>query len=217
VSGVDEAVAARPAHQPVRALLVVGMQRVAALVGLVLILPLLLLIAIAIRCTSRGPAIYRQTRIGQYGLPFTIYKFRTMRVGAERELLAVLAAEGQHEFTPYAKIKKDPRVTSLGRFLRKTSLDELPQLLNVVKGDMNLVGPRPQTPLEVSLYDGQAWRRLLVRPGITGLWQVSGRSELSADDGLALDDEYVRTWTPMLDVRLLARTASVLLTQRGAY
>ena len=132
-------------------------------------------------------------------------------------LAALLAERGVHRITPFVKIEHDPRITPVGRVLRKTSLDELPQLLNVLKGDMRLVGPRPQTLAEVDQYDDYAWRRLLVPPGITGLWQVSGRSSLSTDEGLALDLDYVRQWTPGLDARVLLRTPLAVIRQRGAH
>ncbi|GAA4113828.1 hypothetical protein GCM10022215_11350 [Nocardioides fonticola] len=191
--------------------------RLVALAGLLLILPLLLLIAVAIKLTSPGPVVYKQTRVGQYGRHFTIYKFRTMRIGADAELQALLAEQGMAVTGSYLKLAKDPRVTTVGGLLRKTSFDELPQLFNVLKGDMNLVGPRPQTPAEVASYTEKVWRRLLVRPGITGLWQISGRSDLAADEAHALDDEYVRNWTPMLDVAVLAKTPVAVVLQKGAY
>lgn len=191
--------------------------RLIALAGLLLILPLLLLIAAAIKLTSPGPVVYQQVRVGQYGRHFTIYKFRTMRTGADAELQALLAEQGMAVTGSYLKLEKDPRITRVGGLLRKTSFDELPQLINVVKGDMNLVGPRPQTPAEVASYTERVWRRLLVRPGITGLWQISGRSDLAPDEAHALDEEYVRNWSPMLDVAVLAKTPVAVVLQKGAY
>ncbi len=184
---------------------------------LLLLLPLMVVLALLVALTSRGPLIFSQVRVGQYGRTFRIHKFRTMRVGAEQELRTLLAERGVHRITPFVKIEHDPRITPVGRVLRKTSLDELPQLLNVLKGDMRLVGPRPQTLAEVDQYDDYAWRRLLVPPGITGLWQVSGRSSLSTDEGLALDLDYVRQWTPGLDARVLLRTPLAVIRQRGAH
>ncbi|MDN4173615.1 sugar transferase [Nocardioides sp. SOB77] len=192
-----------------------ALQRVLALLLLVLGAPVLLAVALLVGLTSRGPVVYRQTRVGRFGRHFTILKFRTMRAGADHELLALLALQGR-TVTPFVKLDHDPRVTAVGRWLRRLSIDELPQLWNVVRGDMALVGPRPQTPQEVATYDDTTWRRLLARPGVTGLWQVSGRSDLSPTEGLALDDEYVRSWSPLLDARVLLRTAAVLVTQRGA-
>ena len=192
-------------------------ERFAAAVGLLVLAPLLLLVAVAVLVSSRGPVVYRQVRVGQYGRRFTIYKFRTMRAGADAELRALLAERGQTVPTAFLKIQADPRVTPVGRLLRRTSLDELPQLVDVVKGDMSLIGPRPQTPLEASTYDERAWRRLLVRPGLTGLWQVSGRSGLSAEEGLALDAHYVQSWNVRLDLQVLVRTAGAVVSQRGAH
>ena len=191
--------------------------RLLAATLLVVLLPVLVLVAAAVAVSSRGPLLFSQVRVGQYGRTFRIHKFRTMRVGAERELTALLAARGIDRITPFVKIERDPRVTRVGALLRKTSLDELPQMLNVVKGEMRLVGPRPQTLAEVASYDDRTWRRLLVPPGFTGLWQVSGRSDLSTSDGLDLDLDYVRGWTPSLDAKVLLRTPVAVLRQRGAY
>lgn len=190
-------------------------QRIAAFGLLVLAAPLLLVLAVIVRLSSRGPAIYTQVRIGQFGQPFTILKFRTMRVGADALLVEVLAAHGQ-QLQPFFKVTDDPRITWVGRILRRTSLDELPQLWNVVRGDMNLIGPRPQSAAEVREYDARSWRRLLVKPGLTGLWQVSGRSHLSTEEALELDLTYVRDWSPMLDVKVLLRTPAAVVAQRGA-
>ena len=133
----------------------------------------------------------------------------------EADLQRLLAEQGV-EGGSFLKLERDPRITGIGRLLRKTSLDELPQLFNVVTGDMNLVGPRPQTPAEVASYDERVWRRLLVRPGITGLWQISGRSSLTPDEAHALDEDYVRNWTPLLDLTVLAKTPVAVVFQRGA-
>lgn len=185
---------------------------VAAVVLAVLAVPLLL-VALAIKVTSRGPAMFRQERVGLGGEPFTLYKFRTMRVGAEDELTQALGGEAG----VYYKPKVDPRVTPLGRFLRRYSVDEFPQLLNVFKGDMSLVGPRPQVPLEVQQYDAALRRRLLVKPGLTGLWQVSGRNDLPLDESVRLDLYYVENWTLLSDVGLLGRTFRAVLRREGAY
>lgn len=193
----------------------VVLERTACVLALLALSPLLLAIALAVRVDSSGPVLFRQLRVGQYGRTFRILKFRTMRVGADAELQQLLDDRAS-EMTAYVKITDDPRITRLGRFLRATSLDELPQLANVVAGHMSLVGPRPQTPHESELYGVTDWRRLLVRPGITGLWQVSGRSDLSPTESLELDATYVRDWTPMMDLRLLLRTVKVVLTRRGA-
>ena len=187
-------------------------------VGALLILaasPVLLLIALAIRLESRGPALFTQERIGDGGRPFTMYKFRTMVLNAEA-LLAELAQHHDGNETLF-KMREDPRVTRVGRFLRKHSLDELPQLINVVKGDMSLVGPRPPLGREVDTYEFDALRRLRVRPGMTGLWQVSGRSDLSWEDSVRLDLWYVDNWSMSMDAQIIFRTARTVLTGKGAY
>ncbi|MFC5728828.1 MULTISPECIES: sugar transferase [Nocardioides] len=185
--------------------------RVTAAVGLAILLPALVLIAVAIRSTSPGPAIYRQVRVGQHGRVFTIYKFRTM-VAAPRPTLV------DNDFDDVLfKLRSDPRVTPLGRCLRRYSLDELPQLANVMLGHMRLVGPRPALPEEVTEYSEDARRRLVVKPGITGLWQVSGRSDLSWQETVRLDLHYVDNWSPWLDLAILCRTPGAIVGHRGAY
>ncbi|MDP2775075.1 MAG: sugar transferase [Nocardioides sp.] len=190
--------------------------RLLAFVLILLLLPLMVMIAAAVVLTSRGPAWFRQERVGRSGTSFVIYKFRTMHAGADRRLGELLAEHGLDEVTPFFKVHADPRVTRLGSFLRKSSLDELPQLFNVLLGDMNLVGPRPQTPAEVATYDDHAYGRLMVRPGMTGLWQVSGRSHLGVQESLELDLAYVRDRSPWLDLKILARTPLAVVGKRGA-
>ncbi|ROS65372.1 Undecaprenyl-phosphate galactose phosphotransferase WbaP/exopolysaccharide biosynthesis polyprenyl glycosylphosphotransferase [Curtobacterium sp. PhB172] len=183
--------------------------------GLLLLAPVLAVIAVIIRLDDRGPVFFRQTRVGRGGEEFSILKFRTMCVDAEARMAALQAAnEGAG---PLFKMKDDPRVTRVGAFLRKTSLDELPQLWNVLTGSMSLVGPRPALPREVALYEDFADRRLLVTPGITGLWQVSGRSDLDWADGVRLDLHYVENWSFLHDLVILARTVPSVLRSRGAY
>lgn len=180
---------------------------------LVLFAPLLLAISFAVLVTSPGKVIFKQPRIGKAGRPFSFYKFRSMCVDAETVLGAVLAADPvrAEEWRKYQKLKDDPRVTSIGRFLRKTSLDELPQLWNVLKGDMSLVGPRPCMVEQRDLY-GVRWSIYTsVRPGITGLWQVSGRSALSYERRVELDVEYVATRSFFRDVNILYRTIWVVV------
>jgi exopolysaccharide biosynthesis polyprenyl glycosylphosphotransferase len=177
--------------------------------------PIVLLIAIAIKLDSKGPVLFAQQRVGQHGEHFTIYKFRTMRQGAEDELASLLdqnEAEG-----PIFKMRNDPRITRMGQILRQTSLDELPQLINVIKGDMSLVGPRPPLQIEVEQYKSWHKRRLRVPPGLTGLWQVSGRSELTFDEMVLLDLYYIEHWSPWLDVAILLRTIPKVLAREGAY
>jgi len=186
--------------------------------GLALVcgLPLLLLIALAVKLSSRGPVFYRQERIGLDGEPFEMIKFRTMVVGADA-MLEQVAHLNEADSGVLFKIRKDPRVTPLGRFLRKYSLDELPQFINVFVGQMSVVGPRPPLENEVASYDDHTMRRLLVKPGITGLWQVSGRSDLSWEDSVRLDMFYVENWSMMADVVIALKTARVVFTHAGSY
>jgi exopolysaccharide biosynthesis polyprenyl glycosylphosphotransferase len=185
-------------------------------VGLLLISPLLLLIAVAIKLGDRqGPVIFRQTRIGIDGKPFTMYKFRSMVVDAEKRL-ADLKAKNEGA-GPLFKIENDPRVTRIGRILRKYSLDELPQLFNVLAGSMSLVGPRPPLQAEVDEYAADIRRRLKVVPGLTGLWQVSGRSLLTWEESVRLDLRYVENWSMRLDLLIIWKTAFAVLAKRGAF
>ncbi|GAB4086460.1 sugar transferase [Myceligenerans cantabricum] len=187
------------------------------LAGAVLILAVALVplavCAALVRLTSRGPAFFQQQRIGLNGAPFTMYKLRSMRQGAEGQLTETLGAEAGVFYKP----KDDPRVTPIGRFLRKYSIDEFPQLVNVLKGDMSLVGPRPQVADEVRQYDAMWKRRLFVKPGLTGLWQVSGRNDLPVDQSVRLDLYYVENWSLLGDVGILLRTAREVFLPSGAY
>jgi exopolysaccharide biosynthesis polyprenyl glycosylphosphotransferase len=179
-------------------------------------LPILLSVAIAIKLTSKGPVFYRSERIGLDGQAFEMIKFRTMVDGADAmvdKLVTLNESEGGVLF----KIRSDPRVTSIGRFLRKYSIDELPQFINVLKRDMSVVGPRPPLATEVKSYDDYAKRRLLVRPGITGLWQVSGRSDLSWDDSVRLDLFYVENWSMISDLLIAVKTVKAMISHSGAY
>ena len=189
--------------------------RVFAGVTLAVLSPLLLLIAAAVRLTSPGPALFRQTRVGLNGRRFTLLKFRTMHAHAELELATIIDLNESDGVL--FKVRRDPRVTAIGRWLRRFSLDELPQLWNVVRGEMALVGPRPPLPREVDKYDAHVVRRLSVKPGMTGLWQVSGRSELSWAESIRLDLQYVDAWRPSLDVQILWRTVGAVLSGRGAW
>ena len=189
--------------------------RIAAAAALVVLLPMLALLMLAVRCDSRGPVVFRQERVGKDDHRFMLLKLRTMVVDAEarrREMAGQNDAEG-----PLFKIRDDPRVTRIGRFLRRFSLDELPQLVNVLLGQMSLVGPRPPLPAEVERYDGDVRRRLAVKPGITGLWQVSGRSDLTWEEGVRLDLSYVENWSLRLDLVILSRTVRAVLAAEGAY
>ena len=184
--------------------------------GLILAaLPALVLVGLLVRLDSSGPIFFRQKRVGAQGEEFDMLKFRTMVVDAE-ERLAELAAQHDGNAVLF-KMKDDPRVTRVGKFLRRYSVDELPQLVNVLKGQMSLVGPRPPLPREVAGYEPDAIRRLRVRPGLTGLWQVSGRSDLSWEESLRLDLWYVDNWSLVLDLQILFRTARAVLRGSGAY
>ena len=186
-----------------------------SLLGLLLLTPLFVLVAVLVKLTSRGPVFFAQDRCGLGGQVFRFYKFRTMCADAETrkaELAHLNEMEG-----PAFKLKRDPRITRFGRLLRKLSIDELPQLWNVLRGDMSLVGPRPPLPDEVERYTNDQAQRLSVVPGITGLWQVSGRSLIADfDTWLQLDLQYARRWTLWLDLKILAKTVIVVLLTRGA-
>ncbi len=182
------------------------------LIGLV---PLMLLITLAIKLDSPGPVIYRQQRVGKDGRLFWMLKFRSMRVDAD-QLLEQLRSQNEAS-GPIFKMRRDPRITRVGRVLRRLSLDELPQIFNVLKGEMSLVGPRPPLPAEVAQYEDWQLGRLRAIPGMTGLWQVSGRSEISFQDMVKLDLHYIRNWSLALDLELLVRTVRAVLTSRGAY
>ncbi|MGI8713986.1 MAG: sugar transferase [Solirubrobacteraceae bacterium] len=185
--------------------------------------PLMLVIAIAVRFDSPGPALFRQRRLGRSLRPFTVHKFRTMRHGASHDVhrafvLSLIAGDEPSGAggKPCFKLSTDIRVTRLGRFLRRTSLDELPQLWDVVRGEMSLVGPRPPIPYEVEKYPAHWFARFAVKPGVTGLWQVSGRSELALEEMVKLDIEYTRRRSLWLNVLILLRTVPAVLTGRGA-
>lgn len=189
--------------------------RVGAVAILVVLAIPMLLIALAVRVDSPGPVLFRQRRVGLAHQPFDMLKFRTMYTDAEDRLAAIL--EDNEGNGVHFKMKDDPRVTRVGRVLRRFSLDELPQLLNVLKGDMSIVGPRPPLPREVELWDADVARRQLVKPGITGLWQVSGRSDLSWEETVRLDLHYTQNWTLGLDAIIVLRTAWAVIAGRGAY
>lgn len=188
---------------------------IAALCLLLVSLPIMLIIAIAIKLDSNGPVIYKQRRVGKNGKYFEMYKFRSMVVNADRfvkDLEKLNEADG-----PVFKMKNDPRVTRIGRIIRRYSLDELPQLFNVLKGEMALVGPRPPLPDEVMAYGDWEWRRLEVLPGITGLWQVSGRSDLSFEQWVNLDIYYIENWSFALDLKIVLKTLPAMMKGEGAY
>ena len=205
-----------------------GIDIIGALVGILLLSPLMLITALAIKATSPGPVIFKQSRVGKNGVPFTFYKFRSMFWNADdqihREYITHLIQGNLEEINqgdkekPLYKIRSDPRVTRVGRIIRKTSIDELPQLFNVLKGEMSLVGPRPPLYYEVEKYQSWHLRRILeMKPGITGLWQVYGRSATSFDDMVRFDIRYMLNWSLMLDIKILIKTVKKVLQSAGAF
>ena len=175
-----------------------------------------IIVAIIIRIDSKGPIFLRQSRVGRYGQVFGMYKFRTMCDRAD-EMLAELKAHNEKNNDPLFKMRSDPRMTRVGRWLRKTSIDEMPQLLNTIRGEMSLVGPRPPLPREVQVYTDRQLRRLDAKPGMTGLWQVSGRSLLSFDEMVDLDLKYIEEWSFARDIVILAKTVPSVVSAKGAY
>jgi exopolysaccharide biosynthesis polyprenyl glycosylphosphotransferase len=204
-----------PEFTGIKLVIKAGFDRTVALATLALTAPLLAMLALAVRLDDGGPAFFRQTRVGKDGRTFTVYKFRTMVIDAEQRRADLRRTSGQHSVL--FKLRNDPRVTRTGAWLRRWSLDELPQLINVLNGDMSLVGPRPALPEEAAMYGDHVRRRLAVKPGITGLWQVSGRSDLTWDESIRLDLRYVENWSLMLDVHILWKTLSAVARGSGAY
>lgn len=187
---------------------------ISSLMGLIILSPILIIVAILIKLESKGPAIFSQSRIGLNGKEFKMYKFRSMVQNAEK-LKEKLAKENEMS-GPMFKMKNDPRVTKVGKFIRKTSIDELPQLLNVLKGEMSLVGPRPSLPKEVEKFENWMLRRLDVKPGLTCYWQVSGRNNIDFYDWMKLDLKYVDKRNFWLDIKLIFKTAAVLFGDKNA-
>ncbi|HEV3365344.1 MAG TPA: sugar transferase [Acidimicrobiia bacterium] len=197
-----------------------GIDVIAALVLLLVTLPLLVAAVVAIRLTSPGPALFRQRRLGTRGRPFTLYKLRTMALdtcdAVHQAYVADLIGGRAQPINGVFKLGRDQRVTLVGALLRRYSIDELPQLWNVLRGDMSLVGPRPPLPREAALYDARMWERLQVKPGLTGLWQVSGRCKLSFDEMVELDLRYARSWSVWLEIKILMRTPLAVMSGTGA-
>jgi len=203
------------------------MDLVGSTIALIVLSPVFLVLAVAVKLTSKGPVFFRQRRVGQYGVPFTFLKFRSMYVSTDtrihKEYVQSFIAgkadsSGADKQRPVYKLTNDPRVTPIGRFMRRTSLDELPQFWNVLVGEMSLVGPRPPIPYEIEAYDIWHRRRLLeAKPGITGLWQIHGRSKTTFDEMVRLDLHYSRTWSPLLDVKILLKTPGAVFSGDGAY
>lgn len=206
----------RPEHTGVRQVAKTVVDRASATLGLLVLSPLLLAVAVAVRLDSTGPALFRQQRVGKHGEHFTMYKFRSMVTGADAKVIDLRDSADAGNGVLF-KMRVDPRVTRVGRFLRAYSLDELPQLINVALGEMSLVGPRPPLQTEVDRYGYDVYRRLLVKPGLTGLWQVNGRSDLSWDESVRLDLRYVENWSFAFDFMILWKTARAVLARSGAY
>ncbi|WP_369246710.1 sugar transferase [Streptomyces sp. R41] len=215
VAGLTLLHIAPPTRDGAQTFVKAAMDRLGTLLLIGALGPLFAVLALAVRLGSPGPVFYRQTRVGRNGVQFPMWKFRTMVVDADR-LQSDLEAANENDGHMF-KMRRDPRVTSVGRFLRRYSLDELPQLVNVLLGHMSLVGPRPPLPEEVARYDEVEMRRLDVKPGLTGLWQVSGRSDLSWHETVSLDLRYVDNWSWSWDVSVMARTVRAVLDGRGAY
>ena len=192
-----------------------GIDVIVAGVGLILLSPIITIVACAIKLTSKGPIFFLQKRVGKNGELFNMYKFRSMVVNAE-ELKEKLKHKNEMS-GPMFKMKDDPRVTKVGKFIRKTSLDELPQLWNVLKGDMSLVGPRPSLPKEVEQFDSWMFKRLTVRPGLTCYWQVSGRNNIDFEDWMKLDIRYVKERNLWIDIKLICKTVFVLFGDKNAH
>jgi exopolysaccharide biosynthesis polyprenyl glycosylphosphotransferase len=204
-----------------------GVDILGSIIGIVIFMPVMLITALAIKVTSPGSVIFKQIRLGKKGTPFTFYKFRSMYMNTDNQIHRDYIRDyikGHNEEVnqgdaekPLFKIKFDPRITRIGRFIRKTSIDELPQFFNVLKGDMSLVGPRPPLPYEAEKYESWHLRRILeMKPGITGLWQVEGRSKTGWDDAVRLDIRYIQNWSLLLDVKILFKTVKEVLGDSGA-
>jgi exopolysaccharide biosynthesis polyprenyl glycosylphosphotransferase len=201
-------------HKPLQQMVKRLFDLLSSLLALLALSPLMIGVAVAIKLTSRGPILFKQLRVGQHGRPFHMLKFRSMISNAE-ELKARLMAQNE-QTGPVFKMRRDPRITTVGRFIRKFSIDELPQLVNVLRGEMSVVGPRPPVPGEVTKYEAWQRRRLSVRPGLTCVWQVSGRNEISFEEWMYLDMQYIDHWSLGHDFQLILKTLPVVLTGRGA-
>jgi exopolysaccharide biosynthesis polyprenyl glycosylphosphotransferase len=215
VAGMAVFEVAKPQYSRSNSMLKRGLDIAFAAFAVLMTAPMLIVAAIAVKLTSSGPIFYLSERIGLDGTPFRMIKFRSMYDGAEAKAVALIAADGGNAM--FFKMKDDPRVTPVGQFMRKYSLDELPQFFNVLRGEMSVVGPRPQVRREVDTYDDLIRRRLTVKPGLTGLWQVSGRSDLDVKDAIRLDLSYVENWSLLGDVMIIAKTVLTVLRGEGAY
>lgn len=208
----------KPVH-PIGGIAKRGLDLLIAGVALTLLAPLFLLVALAVKCASPGPVLYGHKRIGHGGAPFRCWKFRSMVTDGDRVLAEYLSQhpDERDEWETNRKLRNDPRVTRIGAVLRAYSIDELPQLVNVLRGDMSIVGPRPVVQAELDLYGNAASFYLSTRPGITGLWQVSGRSDTSYDQRVALDTRYVQGWSLLSDLMIILRTVPAVISSKGSY
>jgi exopolysaccharide biosynthesis polyprenyl glycosylphosphotransferase len=194
------------------------MDIIGSIFGIILTLPVMAVTALLIKLESPGPVIFKQMRVGRNGEHFAIYKFRSMYKDAEIRLQELMAQNEMGGDGKIFKMKNDPRITKIGKIIRKTSIDELPQFFNVLIGNMSLVGTRPPTVSEVGLYDRQHYRRISIKPGITGVWQTSGRNEISDFEQIVkMDIEYIDKWSLWLDIYLILKTVKVLIIKKGAY
>jgi exopolysaccharide biosynthesis polyprenyl glycosylphosphotransferase len=216
VSGLPLLQIAEPRFSGVARVVKKGIDLIASSLFILLLAPVLATVAVLVKASSPGPVLFKQVRIGKNGKPFRMYKFRSMFTDAESRLDELRTENDHGTGGVLFKMHDDPRVTAIGRHLRRLSLDELPQFFNVLIGNMSLVGPRPPLPSEVAQYERDAYRRLLVTPGITGLWQVSGRSDLDWDESVRLDLYYVENWSVAIDVEILWKTGSAVLRGAGA-
>ncbi len=208
---------ARPRYHGANRLEPAVFDAVFSMLMILLVAPVMLAAAAAVKFTSKGPVFYKAERIGLNGKPFPpMFKFRTMVEGADQQVVDLMG-DNEGAGGVLFKMREDPRITSVGKILRRLSIDELPQFFNVIRGEMSVVGPRPPLRREVEMYDDEVARRLLVKPGITGLWQVSGRSDLSWEESVRLDSSYVENWSAAQNISIITRTVSAVLRSDGAY
>ncbi|MCE5292588.1 MAG: sugar transferase [Nocardiaceae bacterium] len=217
VAGTPLVIVDRPQYASARTMGKAIFDRVFAVFALVAFSPLMIVTAVAIKLESRGPVFYRSERMGIHGRPFQMIKYRSMVENADQQVYSLIDASGGSREQLLFKMHNDPRITRVGRVIRKLSIDELPQLFNVLTGEMSIVGPRPPLAREVAVYTSEMSRRLLVRPGVTGLWQVSGRSNLSVEQSMQLDLYYVDNWSMSFDLAIIAKTVRAVLSGSGAY
>lgn len=216
VAGIPLMHVARPRYEGANGWASGAFDKAFSAVMLLLVAPVMVAAALAVKVTSKGTVFYKAERIGLNGKPFPMYKFRTMVAGADQQVVDLMG-DNEGAGGVLFKMREDPRITPIGKILRRLSIDELPQFFNVIRGEMSVVGPRPPLRREVEMYDDEVSRRLFVKPGITGLWQVSGRSDLSWEESVRLDSSYVENWSVVQDLSIIARTVSAVVRSDGAY